>query len=658
MNALNNEQTNFKQLFQNSHQQDWPLMIDDGKSSTLFERATADTLWDAYIKSKQSLNQFIAVSAATGAGKTLGAQALMHHLFPLKTALVIKEIKEAHEAYIRLCKLIGEDNVAIHTSVHRENANLSGIETFTNETGHRVTRSFSETQFKNAPVVICTHQRWKSEYESGNDRGVRLCEGQPRELIIIDEEPGLERVYVAQPEDVSKLSSVLTDTMLHGEARSYGFCAGHLATTVLTDVSHRMGIAKDSANSPNLLCQQDLIKADEVEAILSLTREDILKRLMHLPEMERMFKTDQLDKVREFLIAACEGRVFYAKQSTGGQFFAYSYAVPAQQNTIILDGTADFNGLYSVGSSVMSIDAPNANYENVELNYIPLTKEFSGRNYWESKNIRKVRQSRKFMEWFREQLLKNTSAGEEILVYCPQVLTDTDLHNQMGDQCTLESANYCEWEERKIHWCHFGSGRGTNRFKDCTVFFQIRAFFKPKAVTVATTASHAPDYLNGERLRNLSSGKTKDPVYFQVSNTLVACDTKQNATRIGIRKLDDLGKAQAGRLYFVGDDLSMITDYQSEMFPSAGLVKVHTDDLRLDLKNSSGTERLEHLLLTSEEYLLSFKSITSTCTIHKQHILGGLRSKQVKAAMTARNWSLTTLKKVGLSGKGSVLVRK
>ena len=82
--------------FTHAHEQAIRLLL--GRTTTRFECATADALWAAYEASRGSAQTFKAVSAATGAGKTMGAIALMGALFPARTAIVIRELKEAHEA--------------------------------------------------------------------------------------------------------------------------------------------------------------------------------------------------------------------------------------------------------------------------------------------------------------------------------------------------------------------------------------------------------------------------------------------------------------------------------------------------------------------------------------------------------------------------------
>ena len=633
-------------LFRHSHNAAWPQLVDDERRPSLFERRTADALWHAYERSLQGARRFTAVSAATGAGKSLGAQCLMAHLYPARTAIVIREIREAHQAYLNLCRLIGEDNVAIHTSLHKTGADRREVETFETETGYTIRQQFTEEDFRSAPVVICTHKRWKGEHDTNTDRGVRLCNGEPRDLIIIDEDPELERLYVAQPEHVATLASVLTDTVTADEARRYGFTESHPAVGPLRDLSHRLGRIKDNANRA-LQTDTELVPEEHVETLLSITREDVYKRLAHLETYERMNRADELDQVRHFVAAVCEGRVFYNKQARGGQFYAYSYAVPPERNTIILDGTADLNGLYSVGDSVVTLEAPDADYRDVELYYHELPAEMSGQRFWHKDHIRKRKVAEPVMEWFEGFLREHTEPGESVLVYAAKHWLDTALMDRETD-----------FEGRRVYWQHFGAGRGTNDYRSCDVYVQVRAHYKPRAVTIAQIGSYTGETFSDDQLATLSSGKTSDETYVTVRDTLVACDTKQNAARTCIRQLDDQGRAKSARLYFVGDNPTFLVDHLPEMFPGAGQLEFLTEDRPPDPEDSTGPERLAYLLASTEETVVTFTEICDLASIRKQHVRNALKAPKVRAVMEARGWAETSLKDLGRPGKGRALWRK
>ena len=616
-----------------SHANAWKQLVD--RAPTAFEAATANALWRATLACQQTPDRFKAVSAATGSGKTLGAVALIAHRFPGTAAIVIREISECRDIYLKLCNLIGESNVAIYAS-------KGAIAKFEEAQGKAFGPTHDEEKFRKTPVVVCTHARWKAECADDRDRGVRKWNGVQRDLIVIDEEPELESVYVAQPEDVSRLASVLSDVVRNDEARHFDFVETHPAVPVLNAIHDRMRSVKDNKNVQQLLPQTDLVTDWEAEAIRKLEYEDIYSRLAHLPPVERSHLSDQMNVVREFLVAACDGRVFFSKTHRG-EFYAYSYAIPPQQNTMILDGTADLNGLYGVGKSLLTLDTPPADYSDVKLHYIELPKDYSGQTAWKQENVRKVAKMRPFMEWFHKRVIENTEAGEEVLVYAPLVLLDTDLHHSM------------DWQGRIMHWQHFGSGRGTNQYKDCSVYFQIRAFYKPKAAIVAQSLSRSGETPDGKRFRNLSSGKTRDPVYVTVRDTLIACDTKQNAARTCIRHLDDAGKARGARLYFVSDNLTQIEKYQQQMFPNSPRVELLSDSA-LDFENATGPERLAHILASSGETILELPALATKAVVGS-NLARDLSNPRVTAVMRAKGWRKVTRKAAGLQGRGKVLLR-
>lgn len=623
-----------------SHAQAWHQLLDRRPSK--FESATAEALWRAFNACQQNPDRFKAISAATGSGKSIGAQILLAHLFPATAAIVIREVAECRQAYRNLCELVGANNVALFAS----QGAIAKYEDKPDAEGNpRVFGHVStDAEFRAAPIVVCTHKRWKDECEDGRDRGVRLWNGIDRSLVIIDEEPELESVYVAQPEDVSKLASILSDTVRADEARHFDFTECHPAVPALNAVHDRMRSVKDNKNVQQLLPQMDLVTDDEAKAIRGLSYDDLYDRLAHLKPTDRAMLADSMDTVREFLVAACDGRVFFSK-TLRGEFYAYSYAIPPQKNTIILDGTADMNGLYGVGKSLVMLDTPTADYSDVDLHYIDLPKNFSGQTAWKPENVRRVAKTRPFMKWFHKQVMANTEAGERVLVYCPLVLIDTDLHNEF------------DWQGRVMHWQHFGAGRGTNTYKDCTVYFQIRAFYKPKAAIVAQTLSHTGDRPDGKRFRNLSSGRTSDSVYVAVRDTLIACDTKQNAARCCIRHLDDHGKARAARLYFVSDNLTQIERYQGQMFPKSPRLSLQVDT-EIDTETATGPERLAHLLATTDETLLAYADLMDATGILKQNLGKSLKAPTVRAVMRTQGWQKVTRKAAGLDGRGYVLTRK
>lgn len=641
--------TTTREPFGWAHAHATAFAITTGRSPSKFEVATAAALHraDAQLVAPSRVRRFRAVSAATGAGKSLGAVALL--ATKATGAIIIKEIAEAHQVYLNLVEIVGPDRVAILTSIHRDKASAADVAEFEQKTGFTVGRRFTEADFRNADLVVCCHKRWKGEIESGRDRGVRLCRGQQRDLIVVDEDPGLEQVHAARPADVAALAHVLGSKVMGSEARAYGFGEAHPALSALLNVEERMQRIVHDPSSP-ALCGAGLIEDEEVEAILAVQYKDIRGRLQDGDLAGRTATAEALEVTLRFLQACCEGRVFFHK-SGGGIFHAYSFAIPPQPNTIILDGTADMNGLYAIGQTVETVDGvPVPDYRRVQITYITPPKDVSA--YFRGKDLSIRRKMVDTAAYFREVILANTEPGEEVLVYAKKGYLDTDLQKE-ADESGSDDPYYCEWQGRKVRWCHFGSGRGTNRYKDCTVYFQFDAFHKPKGVVVAEMASHRGIKLSEEELQRLSPGGTTDADYRLVKDSLIATDTKQNAARICIRKLDDQGVAQAARLYFVGTSPRVLQRYLAEMFPGAAL-----GGLSASLSESlSGPERLAAYLQSAEGDLVTSKELVEVTGVAGQHLRKYLSHPQVVSEITRGGWKESTRKEQGLPGKGWVLVR-
>jgi hypothetical protein len=141
-----------------------------------------------------------------------------------------------------------------------------------------------------------------------------------------------------------------------------------------------------------------------------------------------------------------------------------------------------------------------------------------------------------------------------------------------------------------------------------------------------------------------------------VRDTLIACDTKQNAARTCIRNLDDRGRAPKARLYFVSDNLTQIEKYQERMFPGAPRVQLMVDP-EADLGDASGPARLSHLLASTDEHVLSMRDVADRTRIHRTTLPRELNGAAVRAVMRARGWRKVSRKAAGLSGNGFALLR-
>jgi hypothetical protein len=583
--------------------------------------------------------------------------ALIAHLSPTPCAFVIQTVEECERVYRELDKLL-PGRVAVYTSLHKINASPALIAQKQRELGLVVSRRFTEAEFRAAQVVVTTHERWKQEIETGADLGVRLRSGEPRTLVVVDEDPSLERVFVRQPEDISQLASLFADVILKDEARAYGFASTHRAASALSAIHGRMRSIKDNASSVRLY-STDLVNAEDAAVLESVTYKDVVARVMQLPPDRRSEVADDAWGTVEFLKAAAQGRVFYSRDN-GGSFYAYALMLPPQPNTLILDGTADLNGMYAIGSHVVVAESERPNYEPVDLAFVNPPAAFVGQMK-PDKLLRNRRTAEPYMRWFLRFLVENTQPGERVLVYAKQRLLDYDLHKEPEyDESGKDDPYYSECQGRRIHWCHFGRGRGSNQWQDCTAYFRLGDFHMKKAVLLARIGSTTGKRFTASDLASLSSGRTRDPLLQLASNTHLVVSNKQDAARICIRHLDDDGKCKPARVYLVDCDKALMTRYRERIFPGSRpfrLIETETLPAVGTTKRPSGSARLVDLLLTFSGDVLTGHDVKERTNIGSNYIDEVLRLPAVSQVISVAGWMKATRKDAGLPGKGYVLIR-
>jgi hypothetical protein len=652
-----------------------------GREPTAFERATADALWSAYLSMPKGgeVHAFTALSAATGAGKTTSACALMAYLAVidgLPCAYVVSTIavaEEVHQHLVRLMKPVtmrevpsdtdGFLPVAAYSSVHRANASPRILDEYA-EQGVTPSAQYNEEQFRQAQLVVTTHERWRHEMATGMDLGVLRCSGRDRALVVVDEEPELDHSIVRQPEDVSALASLLADVQLKGEARSYGFTTAHPAAAALLAIHERMRGVKDNATG-HFLRSAEVVTAADLADLEGISQRDIVARVSALGVVDRTETLDYHRGTVEFLKLAAQGRVFYSRDE-GGAFYAYGFPVAPRARHLILDGTADLNGMYAVGKHVSVVSAVAANYERVKLNAVLPPTQFRGRMR-RGGILRNDRAVHDYFSWFIPFLLERTHSGQHVLVYCKKQMLAYGVHKvpQFDDSGDRRTRYVSTQHGRTIHWCSFGRGRGLNQWKNCTAYFRLGDFMLKRAVVLSRIGATTGEHFSAADLRRFNSGALKDARIARAQAAHLATTNKQDAARICIRHLDDDGRAAAAELYMVDCDLAALQSYRVRMFPGAGAYTVLSleDGLGAAGGGSGGTprdgaaSRVAQLLLTTSLHQLTVGDLAAQCGLRPDNYARTVSTAEVQEAMSARGWFETTRRALGLPGKGKMLVR-
>lgn len=624
-----------------------------GRPPSAFERATAHALWTTYAGRMPTSGQpiaFPAVSAATGSGKSIAACALLAFLAKQgqSGAYVVETIEAVEEVRQNLSR-IAPGMVAAYSSIHRANAALDKVRDY-REQGVEAGAQFTEDEFRAAPIVVTTHDRWKRELTEGAPLGVLKHSSRDRALVVVDEEPELQVTYQRQPEDVSALASVLAVTMQANEARAYGFTTSHHAAGTLQAIHDRMFTIKANAGTPQIT-SADLVTAADLEHLRAITRDDLSRRLW--PDAVALaWHWETL----EFLIAAAQGRVFYSKDD-GGAFHAYAFRLPVRARHIVLDGTADLNGLYAVGSHVVTVEAEAPDYSALRLHAVRPPKEFVGQMK-PGGILRDAYRARPYVEWLHSFVEAQTAPGDSVLIYAKKTLLGFGFHTLPEfDESGGRDRTRTVYRGRVLHWVNFGRGRGLNRWKHCSVYIRCGDFHLKKAVAIASVGSVTGRRFTAGELTRLSSPSARDAAVSLVQESHLAVTNKQDAARTCIRNISDAGACPSARAFMIDCNLVTLTKYRERMFPGAGEYELIGYE-RSPSETAGAASRIADHLLTTGAPRVSLADLQQRCNVRAKDAARTLGTQVVRDAMQARGWRIVTRKALGLPGKGKLLVRE
>jgi hypothetical protein len=101
-------------------------------------------------------------------------------------------------------------------------------------------------------------------------------------------------------------------------------------------------------------------------------------------------------------------------------------------------------------------------------------------------------------------------------------------------------------------------------------------------------------------------------------------------------------------------DLSQLVKYQARMFPGAEPYEVIG---RENTVATGGAARMANVLLTTGKQRLALDELCELSNVRATDSTRTLATHHVATACSARGWTFTTRKALGMPGKGKLLVR-
>lgn len=514
-----------------------------GTEVTPFGLAVADSLFEASMAalgdhaSKRPHIQV--VSAPTGAGKSSYAAAfgaaLVTHDDAATVLYVVETIDQAEEVFKTVSKLLPDTaNIAVWTSAHDAGTSDEGIKAkgFV-PSEHR----FLKDDLRHHRVAVVTHRFFLG---SASAKAKESIWG-PRTITFVDEHPDMVGIYEVTPGDVLTVRERIAETDPHDRR-----------VALLTDVGMMLEgqytSSKKGRSSFEPLTLSTGLASAFADAETSATADWC--RLIGL-------SFEKYSAVAKFLRAAADGCVFQANRQEGGKasFVAYQLEMRPMPGTVLLDATADLTGIIPVVDFMTPTQVPQVDYRNLEVIHVEAET-----NQRINQVTRGKATAEPYAAWIKQTVLDHTNPGEEVLVVTHKALLD---HGYLG--VTVDTLPH--WGGRHIHLSHWGTGIGSNRWRDVSTVFLFGEFFRPKRADVATTLGLQAVTASTKTLQSANGKNLTGPCEAIQEGHLLRW-SKQLAMRGRARNIEADGVCGAMRLVLTGDQRRLLRNFE-RLFPGA-----------------------------------------------------------------------------------------
>ena len=217
---------------------------------------------------------------------------------------------------------------------------------------------------------------------------------------------------------------------------------------------------------------------------------------------------------------------------------------------ILLDATADIDGISLICPWRQHTKVPQANYGNLEIVYVPQHTRKRLSEY-----LKTAANQRAYVRWIVDTIKANMAQGERALVVCKKILFDAERVPQWpeGDPRFKEADSYAklyEWDidGRKLCATHYGTGIGSNAWMDAAIVFLFDEFIVPRRVAAATVQGLRGQRANEGDLGSMRTLNTKSHGVDLIGEGHILRWTKQLALRGRGRFYDEQGNCGHQRL--------------------------------------------------------------------------------------------------------------
>jgi hypothetical protein len=415
------------------------------------------------------------VSAPVGTGKTTFSLAFITALVrlgqrdteaPCGCVFLVEQMTKAEQMYRELSTLL-PGQVAVWSTDH-------DVHCTTPAKVLNPAARFHVDDLEHYPVAIVTHAFYKGKR---GDKARNVVQGDhsvPRALTVIDEQSEDVKIF-----DVLHAGASAVLQAIQQDEKMSDVLAPYMQTLLrfMTDKIIGQGSLEKPSDDPSSWNNV----ASKVEWFTSTLARDY--------ERDHKGDIEGLEAVFGFARALASNRAFIARY--GGDaphFVGYDTNLELRPGMVLLDATADIDGITPLCPWREHVKVPQPSYANLSIVHVPSCTRQKLSTY-----LKLAKNRRSYVDWMKQTIITHTKPGQHALVVCKKRLFDDrnvpDWLEQDArfDRPTTYQQEYgWELEGRKLCATHWGGfGIGVNEWRDADVVFLFDEFHVPRRVTVA-----------------------------------------------------------------------------------------------------------------------------------------------------------------------------
>jgi hypothetical protein len=331
---------------------------------------------------------------------------------------------------------------------------------------------FSKEELQHYPVAVATHALFQGDNADKARRVLRGGEQSFRSLTVVDEQMQDVIVYDISLVDAAKVLR-WTQQQQHTDVTPHLDLLVKFMAPKAT-LGARIEKPKDDETSWRVAQKLEWFATDEAAWYARDNRQNI-------PVIEAVFG---------FAKAMVQDYAFIASGARGPSFVGYEPKHAIVPGMVLLDATADIDGITSLCRWRCHVDVPRARYDNLDIVHVSSCTDKPLGWYFE-----RAKERIGYVEWMKRVIREQMEPGQLGLVVCKKKLIDC--HNvpdwPLGADGFNSPSTYMTgygWdvEGRNLSVTYWGGpGVGSNIWRDAEIVFLFGEHFLPRRTVIGAT---------------------------------------------------------------------------------------------------------------------------------------------------------------------------